>query len=100
MTESLSKSPRMYTTGELAKILNVSEDSALRLMQSMPGALRLGTGNRMLFRMPEPVNAVIERASRKSRRGVQSVKLDALEERQALERLFVLYRHSKITFKR
>jgi hypothetical protein len=54
----------MLTTADIAARLNVSEDTALRIMKSTPGVLRLGTGSKTLYRMPEPTfNALVARKS-------------------------------------
>jgi len=54
----------MLTTAEVAARLNVSNDTALRIMKSTPGVLRLGTGSRTLYRMPEPTfNSLVARKS-------------------------------------
>jgi hypothetical protein len=54
----------MLTTADIAARLNISDDTALRIMKSTPGVLRLGTGSRTLYRMPEPTfNALVARKS-------------------------------------
>jgi len=54
----------MLTTADIAARLNISDDTALRIMKSTPGVLRLGTGSRWLYRMPEPTfNALVARKS-------------------------------------
>jgi len=54
----------MLTTADVAARLNISDDTALRIMKSTPGVLRLGAGSRTLYRMPEPTfNALVARKS-------------------------------------
>jgi hypothetical protein len=54
----------MLTTADIAARLNISSDTALRIMKSTPGVLRLGNGSRTLFRMPEATfNALVARKS-------------------------------------
>ena len=54
----------MLTTADVAVRLNVSDDTALRIMKSTPGVLRLGTGSRTLYRMPQATfNALVARKS-------------------------------------
>jgi hypothetical protein len=60
----MQEAQQMLTTSDVATRLNVSDDTALRIMKSTPGVLRLGTGSRTLYRMPEPTfNSLIARKS-------------------------------------
>jgi|HubBroStandDraft_5_1064220.scaffolds.fasta_scaffold27316_7 hypothetical protein len=59
----------MLTTKDLASRLRVSEDTALRLMQKTPGVVRLGSGSRSLYRMPEKVfDVLVMKASKGGRK--------------------------------
>ena len=42
----------MLTTRDVASRLNVSADTALRVMRSEPGVVCLGSGARRMYRMP------------------------------------------------
>lgn len=65
----MSEAQEMLTTKDLASRLRVSEDTALRLMQTTPGVVRLGSGARSLYRMPERVfDVLIIRASKGGRK--------------------------------
>lgn len=65
----MSEAQEMFTTKDLALRLRVSEDTALRLMQKTPGVVRLGSGARNLYRMPERVfDALIVRVSKGGRK--------------------------------
>jgi hypothetical protein len=55
----MSEVNEMLTTQDLASRLRVSEDTALRLMRRTPGVLRLGSGARTLYRMPDKVFDVL-----------------------------------------
>jgi hypothetical protein len=60
----VSVAETMLTAADVAVRLNVSTDTALRIMKSTPGVLRLGTGSRTLYRMPEPTfNALVRKSS-------------------------------------
>jgi hypothetical protein len=55
---------KMLSTADLATRLNVSTDTALRIMRATQGVLRFGTGSRSIYRMPEPTfNAFVARTS-------------------------------------
>jgi hypothetical protein len=64
----MSETPEMLTTQDLASRLRVSEDTALRLMQKTPGVVRLVTGARTLYRMPEKVFEVLVAKASKGER--------------------------------
>jgi hypothetical protein len=65
----MSEANEMLTTQDLASRLRVSEDTALRLMQRTPGVLRLGSGARTLYRMPEKVfDVLVVKASKGGRK--------------------------------
>jgi hypothetical protein len=62
----------MLTTADIAVRLNISDDSALRIMKSTPGVLKLGCGSRTMYRMPEPTfNAFVARKSDTKKGGCQ-----------------------------
>ena len=66
----MQETQQMLTTSDVAVRLNVSPDTALRIMKSTPGVLRLGTGSRTLYRMPEPTfNALVARKSSAVKKG-------------------------------
>jgi len=61
----MSEEQPMMTTAELSNRLAVSEDTALRIMRKTPGVLRLSTGARTLYRMPQKVyETLLTRASK------------------------------------
>ncbi len=61
------ESAGMLNTADLAARLNVSADTALRVMQTTPGVLHLGSGTRKLYRMPAPVyEAFVNRKAAKA----------------------------------
>jgi hypothetical protein len=60
----MQETQQMLTTSDVAVRLNVSTDTALRLMKQTPGVLRLGTGSRTLYRMAQATfNALVARKS-------------------------------------
>ena len=60
----VSVAETMLTTADVAVRLNVSNDTALRIMKTMPGVLRLGAGSRTLYRMPQATfDALVARKS-------------------------------------
>jgi len=60
----MSEATSMLTTADVAIRLKVSDDTALRIMQTTPGVLRLGSEEKGLYRMPESVfKAFVERKS-------------------------------------
>jgi hypothetical protein len=66
----MQETQQMLTTSDVAARLNVSNDTALRIMKTTPGVLRLGTGSRTLYRMPQATfNALVARKSSHAARG-------------------------------
>ena len=66
----VSVAETMLTTADVAVRLNVSNDTALRIMKSTPGVLRLGAGSRTLYRMPQATfNALVARKSSLVKKG-------------------------------
>jgi hypothetical protein len=66
----VSVAETMLTTADIAVRLNVSNDTALRIMKSTPGVLRLGAGSRTLYRMPHAAfNALVARKSSLVKKG-------------------------------
>jgi hypothetical protein len=64
----------MLTTAQVAARLNVSEDTALRIIRSLPGVFQvnLNEGSRTLYRTPETVlEAYIARKSAAKNRRTQ-----------------------------